>query len=381
MKILLSEGQYINLQEKLKKVFSISDDQETKMKRYDYVANVIIGLMDKVGMVTIPPYRLMAEEGDKIFGQDMKSFLYKFLGQGEYDGYVKKLIKNKRPDEFTYTTKAKLGANNFLVEDGLAVKSMGEVIVYNIFKMNGIQLEYENPNYNFPYLLKTDKLRVVYKNPDFHYGSADEGVFIEVAGLPESNNISKDYGIKLLSSKNEILKTDNDIVILDYYKYKDDKQGFHKYVCETFNFEYKPEDFRKVIEYKGFDKDEVRKEIEKLANTKNKKRGEQDRLQKLIKQVDTKFVKDDEGQRYEPYKDVWDLRRNTGIGLKWGNKEFVKKVQKAWCNCSGSNLKTMSKFKELYPNETLGKSTIEGIKKKNPDEFDMNKRDEICNNI
>jgi len=315
--------------------------------------------------------------GDKLFGVNMKTYLAKNLGPNEYNGYVKPLIVQKRP-EFTYTISSKLGSNNYLVEDGLAVKSLGEVIVYNTFKMNGKTLEYENPKYNFTYLLNDgSSKKIFYKNPDFYYSSGE--MFIEVAGFPKISDMSKDYGLKLLSSQEEIQKTGIDMVILDYYTYRNNFEKFFHMVCKTFGFNYDPSDFIKSIDYKGIDKDKIHSEIKRLLSIPNKKRGEQDRLNKLIKQVQSKSVNDTEGEKFEPYKNVWDYKRTTGAGLKWGDDEYIKKVQNAWCNCNGAILQTMNKFRELYPDQTFSKQTFEKIRKKHPDEFSVENKQEICN--
>ena len=377
MKILITEEQYINLHEGVKKEYSPNDDESTNIRRYNNIADTIISYMDKIGLSTIPGYRFMAGGyGDKLFGVNMKTYLAKNLGLNEYDGHIKPLIVQKRP-EFTYTTFAKLGSNNYLVEDGLAVKSLGEVIVYNTFKMNGITLEYETPSYKFPYLLKSKPARIIEKNPDFYYSGG--GIFIEVAGFPNTSNLAKEYGLKLLSAKREVQKTEDDMIILDYHKYKNNLDKFFRVVCKTFGFDYNPSDFIKSIEHKGIDKDKIDSEIKRLLSIPNKKRGEQDRLNKLIKQVQSKSVNDTEGKGFGAYKNVWDYKRTTGAGLKWGDDEYRKKIQKAWCNCSGSVLQTMYKFKELYPDETFSKQTYEKIKTNFPNEFSAENRQEICN--
>ena len=134
MKILISESQLSQLSEKLKK------SDLPPAERFEIVANKIIEYMDTFNLKTIPLYRFLqtAETSQKI-GFNMKTFLEKYLNANEYDGYVKPLIQKKRK-EFTYTKDRKLGANNYLVDDGVAVKSLGEVIVYNTFQLQFVHV-------------------------------------------------------------------------------------------------------------------------------------------------------------------------------------------------------------------------------------------------
>ena len=373
MKILISEQQYTRVSEAAKKSTESVED------RFNYVADTIIKYMDKYRLVSIPGYRFLAQGyGDVDLGIKMKTWLEKNLNKNEYDGFVKAIILKKRP-RFSYTKERKLGANNYLIEDGVAVKSLGEVVLYNTFKLNGIKLEYENPKYNLYYFVKSDDgNRIVSKNPDFYWASAN--IIIEVAGMSEGTKISKDYGLKLAAAQEQYQKTEDDYYILDYYKYKDDLNGFYKLICDTFNFEYKFEDFWKVIQYKGLNKERYRKIVNDLIKkgSKNLTRGERFLLNKYIKLYLTKPVKDTEGEREVPYKGVVDYKQEMGLGYKWVDEKYRKKVQKAWCKSTGSVMGTYNTFRELFPNETISKKTFDDVVKRFPQEFNKEDRDNIC---
>jgi hypothetical protein len=126
--------------------------------------------------------------------------------------------------------------------------------------------------------------------------------------------------------------------------------------------------------------EKVKKIIEKGGK---KTRGEQDMLRKIVTRYLTKpEISPDGIERPVGYKNVKQFKKETGIGLKFGDKELRKLVQIAWCTSTGGNIKTYEKFKELFGDKhTLSKHTIEEMKHKFPDEFDMNKRSEICGNI
>jgi hypothetical protein len=380
MNIIILESQFkrvFNLNEGVK--FSESPPEE----RYKTVAEKVIQFMDLRNLKSIPRYRFLQNmETMSDLGFNMKTFLSKNLKQGEYDGYVKPLIKKLRP-EITYSTELVIGANNYLLDDGVAVKSLGEVMVYNTFKMNDIILKYEDPKRAFHYLKQTYKgEKLVKKKPDFYWEESD--IHIEVAGLKDQKTFGVDYLDKLERAKAEVEKMGSDMIILDYFTYKDNPKGFYKYVCETFNFPYNPDNFWLSIGYVGMDKEKYLEQVKNIISKGGKKtRGEQDMLKKIVTRYLTKsFNSPDTDNKLIGYENVKDFKRDTGIGLKFGDKELRKMAQISWCKSSGSNMKTYEKFKELFGHEhTLSKNTIETMKFKFPEEFDMNKRDEICGNI
>ena len=198
--------------------------------------------------------------------------------------------------------------------------------------------------------------------------------------MSEGTKISKDYGLKLAAAQEQYQKTEDDYYILDYYKYKDDLNGFYKLICDTFNFEYKFEDFWKVIQYKGLNKERYRKIVNDLIKkgSKNLTRGERFLLNKYIKLYLTKPVKDTEGEREVPYKGVVDYKQEMGLGYKWVDEKYRKKVQKAWCKSTGSVMGTYNTFRELFPNETISKKTFDDVVKRFPQEFNKEDRDNIC---
>ncbi len=375
MKILISESQLSQLSEKLKK------SDLPPAERFEIVANKIIEYMDTFNLKTIPLYRFLqtAETSQKI-GFNMKTFLEKYLNANEYDGYVKPLIQKKRK-EFTYTKDRKLGANNYLVDDGVAVKSLGEVIVYNTFKINGIILKYEDPTKEFPYLKDPFKNVISKKKPDFYWEQAD--TLIEVAGIDDQSKLGVDYELKLIRAKEEVEKMGHDMIILDYLKYKNKPNGFYRMVCQKFNFPYDEDKFWLSVFYIGMDKEEYLQQVKQIIKKgKKKTRGEQDILNKIITRYLTKTEIQPDGEKSEVgYKDVWDFKRQTGAGLKWGDDNEKIKIKKAWCQSSGSNQKTYEKYRELYPEDKISKLRIELSKQKFPEDFDINKREEICNNL
>lgn len=365
----------------IKEALKFSDDPPEE--RYRIVADKIIQFMDYNKLNTIPRYRFLQNIGttDKL-GVNMKTLLYKYLRQGEYDGYVKPLIKKLRP-EFTYSTDTTVGANNYLVDDGVAVKSLGEVIVYNTFKMNDIKLKYEDQKKTFYYLKQTNEGdKLVKKNPDFYWESSD--IFIEVAGLRDQKAFGVDYLDKLERAKQEVEKMGSEMIILDYFKYRNNPEEFYKYVCNTFNFSYDPDNFWLSVSYEGMDDKKYLEKVKNILNKgSNKTRGERDILRKIVTRYITKPNISPEGEN-KPigYKNVKDFKRETGIGLKFGDEQFRKLAQVAWCQSSGSNTQTYEKFKELFGDKyTLSKNTIEMMKSKFPFEFDMNNRDKICENV
>jgi len=372
MKIILTESQ-----------LKMCLNEESKMEGFQILANKIIEFMDHHNLKTIPGYRFLQNmKTSDYMGVNMKTLLSKYVASGEYDNQVKPIIKRLRP-EFSQITKFILGANNFLVDDGVAVKSLGEVIVYNTFKLNNIKLKYEDPQKTFTFPKYVNNvLKLVKKIPDFYWEQQD--LYIEVAGLRDQESFGMDYVERLELAKIEIEKMGSDMVILDYYTYKDYPEGFYKYVCDKFGFPYDSDNFWLSLSHEGMNEEEYLEKIKKIIEKGGKKtRGEQDMLRKIVTRYLTKpEISPDGIERPVGYKNVKQFKKETGIGLKFGDKELRKLAQIAWCTSTGGNIKTYEKFKELFGDKhTLSKHTIEEMKHKFPDEFDMNKRSEICGNI
>lgn len=338
-------------------------------ERHKIVAQKVIDYMDLHKLKEIPGYRFLQPEKSKE-GNKFKKILAVYLTSGEYDGFVKPLIRQMRPD-FSYPTQKK--GKIHLVDEGVAVFSIGEVITYNTFKINGIKLKFEDPTQHFQYemdgVIKT-------KRPDFYW--VEKKVLIEVAGIKDELAFGGDYEVKLAKAKEKLDKEGKDLVILDYYTYKDNPRGFYKYVCETFNFEYNPENFWTVMTSKSMDRDALKRRADEIIQKGGlKTRGEKDALQKIVKSYLIKSPEDSE-ETIQGYQGVWDYRRQTGLGMRWADPELREKVQEAWCKSTGANKTTYDKFKELYPDIPFSKNTVENMKAKFPQEFDLQKREEIC---
>lgn len=379
MKIVITESQLRYLKEMGRKRKSLLSQQE----RFAIVAKNVIEFMDNYGLNAIPQYRFLAGlKKIKFEGIGTKFFMEKYLNEGEYNNLVWPIIKQMRP-EFTYPTDSKLGSNRFNVDTNVNVKSLGEVITYNTFKMNGIILKYEDPKHFFYFIKELNGVReIAEKKPDFFWEKT--GMAIEVAGLKDMESFGKDYTYNLEKSQEEFHKTGSEMVILDYYTYKDNHEGFYKYVCETFNFPYNPEDFWTAIKYEGVDKEKVLQKVQDLITKGAEKTpGDYYNLSRWVKTILTQ-PEDPENPMAKPigYKDVKHFKRETGIGLKFGDVKLRNMAQIAWCLSSGSNVQTYQKFKELFGDKhTLSKNTIENMKSKFPEEFDMSKRTEICGKL
>lgn len=375
MNVLISKTQEILISENIKK--------SVDPNRFEIVANKVIDFMDENNLKTIPRYRFLQKQKTTTKdGLSWNTLLGKYLSLGEYDSFVKPLIRQKRTD-FTYSTNMTVGANSYHLDDNVAVKSLGEVIVYNTFKMNNIKLKYEDPKKSFYYIKSTDEGDKIYKKiPDFYWQQKD--LFIEVAGLRDQKQFGVDYLKKLDLAKSEVEKTGSDMIILDYFTYKDNPQGFYEYVCKEFGFKYEPDNFWLSISYEGLDE---KKYLEKVKNIiskgGDKTRGEQDMLKKIVTRYLTKpNISIDGENKPIGYKSVKQFKRETGFGLKFGDEQLRKMAQIAWCESSGSNIKTYEKFKELFgEKEKMSKNTLEKMKSTFPNEFDMSKRDEICSNV
>jgi len=289
-------------------------------ERIEIVADMVMKYMDNFNTTYIPDYRFLQDWKPKendTFRPNMKYLLQKYLRRGEYD-IVKSFIKNKRP-ESTFTVS---GGKRHKVDEYVTVISSGEKIVYNTFKMNGITLKYEDPRFNFKYKVNGE---IKEKRPDFYWEQQD--TIIEVAGL-DNFSFGKNYKKELAAAEKKLKRLKKKVVILDYLSYRKDLQGFYKYVCETFEFEYDPMDFWTANISEGIDKEELKREVDALIKKgASKTYGERWRQNKIITQLLTKPNTDN--SKPEGYEGVWDYRRDTGVGLRWSDPELRNKVKDA----------------------------------------------------
>lgn len=365
MRVILSETQLNKLNSTIQNLFEapIQKSNEPLDKRVEIVGTKIIELMDKNGFTEIPNYSFF--EGIREF----KNFMYKYLNKGEYSAHVLPFIKRMKP-EFTYSPAAI--RKKFILDDGVVVLSWGEVITYNTFKMNGIKLIFEDPSQNFQYEYNGE---ILTKIPDFYW--PEQNILIEVAGLRDMEAFGGNYERKLQSAQKKLEKENKKLVILRYIDYLKRPKDFYRYICETFNFPYDENKFWSVIRHQTYDEGKLRKKAEELILKQNKTRQERDQLSKIINR-DLRSTQDDSGEDEQGYSSVWDFRKQTGVGMRWADEETKKQIQKSWCESTGGTLKTYEKFKELFPDVKVSKTTIENVKRKFPNEFDLNKRDEIC---
>ena len=341
-------------------------------ERYEIIADKVIEFMDYFNTKSIPDYRFLQDwkpKKDEIFRPNFKYDLQKFLRRGEYDNFVKPLIQTKRPEFFF----SKGAGKKHRVDEFVAVYSNGEKIVYNTFKMNGITLIFEPKQFQFEY--EIDGV-IKKKRPDFYWEQNKE--IIEVAGL-EDKSYGKNYTKQLLAAKEQLEKIGTRITILDYFSYRKDLQGFYKYVCETFGFPYDPMNFWTVNISRGIDVEELKREVEELIKKGTLKTfGERWRQNKIITQLLTKSNEKWESGKPEGYTSASEFKRETGIGLRESDPQLKTQIQKAWCLSSGSNMGTYQKFKEIFKDIPLAKSTIEKMRRRFPEDFNPEKRDEIC---
>lgn len=329
-------------------------------ERVKIVADVVIKFMDYFKTINVPTYQFLAnwkpKENDT-FRTNMKTLLGKYLGEGEYD-IVKSFIKEKKP-EFIIP----ILSRNYKVDENVVVKSNGEVIVYNTFKMNGITLQYEPKDKQFKYMFE-DKEYI--KKPDFYYKEQD--TLIEVAGLDDLS-YKRNYSKKLQAAKERLIGESKKIVILDYLSYRNNHKNFYKYVCETFGFDYNPKNFDKVREYQNIDKVELEKELRHILD---KSDAEKTRIEKYRQENYVKIL---------GYEDVFDYKRKTGYGLKWSKPELREKAQIAWCQTKNHTKDISNKFKEIFPNETLSSEVIRMMKINFPEEFKDENKKSICKSL
>ena len=227
----------MNLQEnilRIKEVMGITEALKRSdlpaNERFKIVADKVIEYMDTKGITEIPGYNVLVSLGRvPEIGVNMKSLLYVYLKEGEYDSFVKPLIKKLKPN-FTYPLIGKTGQKKHIVDTNVVVYSVGEKIVYNTFKMNGINLIFEEQKIRFKFK-KGDK--VIEKKPDFYW--PEQNLIIEVAGLRDQQAFGGDYMQRLESAEKAVQARGNKMIILDYYSYRKNPQAFYKYVCETFD--------------------------------------------------------------------------------------------------------------------------------------------------
>ena len=336
--------------------------------RYDIFSDYVINYMDEYGLTEIPSHGLLTKSGNdqgrvKI-GNTMvnfKTLFWTYMKEGEYDTFVKPLIKIKRP-EFTHPfTSHKPGIKKYIVDENIYLSSLGELIVYNTFKMNGHILLYEPKDIRFKYNLDGN---IVEKRPDFYWPK--NKLIIEVAGLNDERKFGSKYIHKLDSAKKQIESEGNQMVILDYHRYRNSPKDFYKYVCNTFGFDYNPDNFLLTTKHQNFDESkylEIVKNLLKKEESLNRK--ERYDLSNIIVNI-------------LGYDSVWQFKHETGLGLRWNDIEIRNKLKQAWCQSTGSNISMLEKFKELFPNDSMSKRTIEKSKNKFPQEFDISKKEIIC---
>jgi hypothetical protein len=404
MKVILTEAQIITLKRKAQELDEIiflggAKDGTRRYRneeaRYEFVANAIIGYMDKNGITTIPTYRTLTD--DDTYKIDISEFepwlknpkplgwqaiLYNYLKPKEFDTKIKPLIGEMRPEFEDFSSFSKIGAKNHIV-DGLRLASLGEVIVYNTFKMNGIILEHEPPHQIFTYRFVdsngvTSELKK--KVPDFYW--KEKNMMIEVAGFKDNDSIDINYSKKLIAAKEEMDRQNRKYVILDYHKDSNNKPNFFKLVCETFNFNYNPDDYYKSVSYKGIDRAYCEKEVRRILRmpVKDTTGAERARAATMIRDCLSKTVKTSDGTKEVGYTGNRDARHDMGL-YKSTNPEVWDKVQQAWCKSSYVSAKNTAKsYNEMF-DDKINHNTVSIIMNRNRDMFDKNNKETICSKI
>ena len=323
-------------------------------ERYKIVADKVIEFMDNQKTQSIPDYSTLANwnpEPETTFKTNMKTLLQRYVRQGEYFEKIVPLIKSLRPD---FTSSYKSGRHR--VDEYVVVYSNGEKILFNTFKMNGVTLVPHPKEYEFEYNFED---KVLIKKPDFYWPQKNE--LIEVAGL-EDASFKKDYMKKLLAAKEQ---SPIPMIIVDYFQYRKNLQGFYKFVCQKFGFPYDPLDFWTANIVRDLPVEDLKREAKDLAKKGvSKKFGERLKQSKILQLLG--------------YKSAWDFRQEEGIGMRWADPKLREQVKKAWCESSGSHMATYNKFKELFQGIPFSKTMVETMKKKFPSEFDDSKRTELC---
>ena len=394
MKVLLTEAQIITLKRnsmELGEMASNSRKGDNPEKKFNFVANALIDYMDKNGITTIPTYTALSYDNMNMVDitkyephaqkrlLSWKYILNSFLGPKEFDIIIKPLIAKLRPEFSDYSTGSKIGAKNQVI-DGMRMASIGEIITYNTFKMNGIILEHEPEDQVFTYTyIGLDGLpKTAKKIPDFYW--REKNMMIEVAGFRDDGAIAKNYSTKINAAKEEMLKQGREYVILDYFKDRNNTQKFFKTVCDTFNFKYDMADYPKAITgYKGVDRNYCEKEVKRILSmtTKESTGGERRRAAVMINNCLSKTIETPEGTEEVAYTGKYEVRDDMGI-LRRSNPEVRNRVQEAWCKSPFVGPKKVAiVYNEIY-DDRISHNTVEIIINRNKDMFDKDNKETIC---
>ena len=262
----------------------------------------------------------------------------------------------------------------------MRMASIGEIITYNTFKMNGIILEHEPEDQVFTYTyIGLDGLpKTAKKIPDFYW--REKNMMIEVAGFRDDGAIAKNYSTKINAAKEEMLKQGREYVILDYFKDRNNTQKFFKTVCDTFNFKYDMADYPKAITgYKGVDRNYCEKEVKRILSmtTKESTGGERRRAAVMINNCLSKTIETPEGTEEVAYTGKYEVRDDMGI-LRRSNPEVRNRVQEAWCKSPFVGPKKVAiVYNEIY-DDRISHNTVEIIINRNKDMFDKDNKETIC---
>jgi len=397
MKVILTEAQIITLKRnslELDEMGMKSRKGDNPEKKFNFVANALIDYMDKNGITTIPTYTALSYDNRNIvditkYEPDAqkpfltwKYILNSFLGPKEFDIIVKPLIAKLRPEFSDYSTGSKIGAKNQVI-DGLRMASIGEIITYNTFKMNGIILEHEPSDQVFIYTyIGLDGLpKTAKKIPDFYW--REKNMMIEVAGFRDDGVIAKNYSTKINAAKEEMLKQGREYVILDYFKDRNNTQKFFKTVCDTFNFKYDMADYPKAITgYKGVDRNYCEKEVKRILSmtTKESTGAERARVAVMMNNCLSRTIETPEGTEEVGYTSKYEVRDDMGL-LRRSNPEVRNRVQVAWCKSPFVGPKKVAiAYNEMY-DDRINHNTVEIIMNRNRDMFDKNNKETICSKI
>jgi hypothetical protein len=364
------------------------------LKRYELIANAVIDFMLERGMDTIPSRSTLTQLKGKINltkykmfpknevddNSNWKNVLWSLLKKGEYNSRVKPLIAEKRPEFKQYATGFKVGGKNYITNDGIPMSSLGEIMLYNLFKMNDITLEYEPDDQVFKYVFKDPdgEETLLQKVPDFYWREKD--ILIEVAGfLQDTFGVTRNYSNKLNSAKREMDKQNKSYIILDYYTERNNGPRFYKLACDTFNFPYNELDYFKAVSHKGIDRDYCEKEVMRIMSktTKESTGAERTRVAKMLKNCLSHTVDTPEGTKEVAYSGSWDYKRKKGL-IRATNLEERNRVQAAWCKSPFVGpKKVVFTYNEMYEKK-ISRKTLELIMRSNPEMFDKNNKETIC---
>jgi hypothetical protein len=399
MKVILTEAQIITLKRNTQELDEGINDRTylDSLKRYELIANAVIDFMLERGMDTIPSRSTLTQLKGKINltkydifpknevndNSNWKNVLWSLLRKGEYNSKVKPLIAEKRPEFKEYATGFKVGGKNYITNDGIPMSSLGEIILYNLFKMNGITLEYEPVDQVFKYVFKEQggEETLLQKVPDFYWREKD--ILIEVAGfLQDTFGLPRNYSSKLNSAKLEMDRQNKSYVILDYYTERNNGPRFYKLACETFNFPHNELDYFKTVSHKGIDRDYCEKEVLRIMSltTKESTGAERMRVAKMLKNCLSQTIDTPEGTKEVAWNSKWDFRREKGL-LKSTSPETLNKVQRAWCKSPFNGPKKVTvTYNEMY-DDNIGHNTLELVMRNNRDMFDNVNKESICSKI